>query len=84
MKCFRRIRASVDRVEADVGDLKLRTTAIETHLGQMQIQMGQMQVRAPGSTVGWIGWMNGWAASNVASILSRVEPNNFISGAEAL
>ena len=45
IEMLRRIRASVERVEADVGDLKLRTSAIESHLGQMQIQNAGMNSR---------------------------------------
>ena len=45
IEMLRRIRASIERVEADVGDLKLRTSAIETHLGQTQIQNAGMNSR---------------------------------------
>ena len=42
---LRRLRAAIERVEADVGDIKLRASAIENHLGQMQIQTGGVNSR---------------------------------------
>ena len=45
LELLRRIRAQLDRMEADIGDLKLRTSTIENHLGQMQIQFGGLNSR---------------------------------------
>ena len=42
---LRRLRSAIERVEADVGDIKLRASAIENHLGQMQIQIGGVNSR---------------------------------------
>ena len=38
LEMLRRIGGGMDRLEADIGDMKLRLSAVETHLGQMQIQ----------------------------------------------
>ena len=42
---LRRIRASQDRVEAVMGDLKLRMSAVEQHLGQVQLQIAGLNTR---------------------------------------
>lgn len=42
---LRRLRAAIEHVGADVNDIKLRTTAIENHLGQMQIQISGVNSR---------------------------------------
>jgi len=39
------IRATTERIEADVGDLKLRMSACEVNLAQLQIQMAGMNSR---------------------------------------
>lgn len=45
LELLRRIRASQDRTEADVADIKLRMSAMETHLGQMQVQFAGLNSR---------------------------------------
>jgi predicted nucleic acid-binding Zn-ribbon protein len=42
---LRRIRASQDRMELDLQDVKIRVTAIEQHLGQVQIQIASLNGR---------------------------------------
>ena len=42
---LRRIRASQDRVEAVMGDVKLRISAVEQHLGQVQLQIAGLNTR---------------------------------------
>ena len=39
LEMLRRIRSMTERIEADVGDLKLRMSAVENHIGQMQVQI---------------------------------------------
>jgi hypothetical protein len=39
LELLRRIRASQDRVELDIADLKLRMSAVEQHLGQTPVQL---------------------------------------------
>jgi archaellum component FlaC len=45
LELLRRIRASQDRTEADISDFKLRMSAVENHLGQMQIQLAGLNTR---------------------------------------
>ena len=45
LEMLRRMRASLDRIEVDVGDLKLRMSACETNLAQVQIQVAGMNGR---------------------------------------
>ncbi len=45
LELLRRVRASQDRTEADISDLKLRVSAVEQHLGQMQIQFSGLNTR---------------------------------------
>ncbi len=45
VKHLSRIRASQDRTEADIGDLKLRVSAIDQHFGQIQTQLGGLNTR---------------------------------------
>ncbi|GLK68887.1 hypothetical protein GCM10008179_25250 [Hansschlegelia plantiphila] len=42
---LRRIRASQDRMELDLQDVKIRVSAIEQHLGQVQIQIAGLNGR---------------------------------------
>jgi hypothetical protein len=42
LEMLRRIRASQERTELDVGDLKARMSAIEQHQGQILTVQGQM------------------------------------------
>jgi hypothetical protein len=42
---LRRIRASQDRVEVVMGDVKLRMSAVEQHLGQVQLQIAGLNTR---------------------------------------
>lgn len=42
---LRRIRASQDRTELDIADLKLRMSAVEQHLGQQLIQFAALNGR---------------------------------------
>jgi hypothetical protein len=45
LELLRRIRASQDRTELDIADLKLRMSAVEQHLGQQQIQFAALNSR---------------------------------------
>ena len=45
LEMLRRIRSSLDFMAADIQDLKLRSSAVELVLGQMQIQMGGVNGR---------------------------------------
>lgn len=42
---LRRIRASQERMEQDIHDLKLRMTSVENQLGQHQVQFAAMNQR---------------------------------------
>ena len=42
---LRRIRASQDRMELDIQDLKLRSATTDQHFGQMQTQMSGLNGR---------------------------------------
>lgn len=45
IEMLKRIRASQERMEADVGDLKLGMSAVEQHLAQVQFQLGGLNSR---------------------------------------
>jgi polyhydroxyalkanoate synthesis regulator phasin len=45
LELLRRIRASQDRVELDIADLKLRMSAVEQHLGQTPVQLAGLNAR---------------------------------------
>ena len=42
---LRHLRRTLDFVSADVSDLKLRASAMEHHLGQIQVQMAGLKSR---------------------------------------
>jgi len=42
---LRKIRASQERMETDIGDLKLRMSACEQNLGQMHLQLAGLNMR---------------------------------------
>lgn len=42
---LRLIRKSVGNIEADVQDLKIRMTAVEEHVGQVQVQLAGLNRR---------------------------------------
>jgi hypothetical protein len=45
LEMLRRIRASQERTELDVNDIKVRTSSVERHLGEVQLQMAAINVR---------------------------------------
>jgi len=45
LEILRRIRTSQERMELDVGDLKIRMSAIEQHQGQILTLLGTMNQR---------------------------------------
>ena len=45
LEMLRRIRASQERIELDVNDIKVRTSSVERHLGEAPLQMAAINVR---------------------------------------
>jgi predicted nucleic acid-binding Zn-ribbon protein len=45
LEILRRIRASQERMELDVTDLKVRMSSVERHAAEIQVQMAAMSVR---------------------------------------
>ena len=42
---LRRIRASQERIELDVTDMKVRLSSLERHMGEFQVQMATTNTR---------------------------------------
>lgn len=45
LEMLRNIRGTIDRMALDIMDLKIRMSAVETHLGQHQLQLAAMNTR---------------------------------------
>ena len=50
---LKRMQQQLSRMEADVGDLKLRMTAIEGQHGTVISHIGHLETQLPASAGGW-------------------------------
>jgi hypothetical protein len=56
---LRLIRASMQKLEFDVADMKVRTSMIETNTGQVITSLGALNARMDRSTSGCHAWNGG-------------------------
>jgi hypothetical protein len=61
---LRRLDEKLDRVIADVHDLKVRMTSVEERLARLQLDIADVRLESPASTAASTAWISGSTASS--------------------